>query len=299
MRLSSSIAAFAALLAALLLAGAPDVRAQDASDGDALLAAWRTQQTARLRAADGVAFALTLDRTVDGPKDAHRLRADVDVRVRLDGEAVSGLPRFDADVQALEVDGETMAPADYERATHPLRRLLGRGASWLERPMTLPYPILRIAEARDLVAEMRDGQPVWRIRVERLPRGVDAATFWFVRNGDRLPAAPRLVASEVRVAFEGGQPPRGDRPPPSGRPPRGGPPGGGPPRGAPPRRGPDVRAPDVRARLDIVTDYARAGGLDLPASQSLTLVAQQRRRIRTFTVLVEQSLRLRDVRVIE
>ncbi|MEL7170394.1 MAG: hypothetical protein AAGN64_13695, partial [Bacteroidota bacterium] len=95
MRLSSSIAAFAALLAALLLAGAPDVRAQDASDGDALLAAWRTQQTARLRAADGVAFALTLDRTVDGPKDAHRLRADVDVRVRLDGEAVSGLPRFD------------------------------------------------------------------------------------------------------------------------------------------------------------------------------------------------------------
>ncbi|MEM8600869.1 MAG: hypothetical protein AAGF99_13200, partial [Bacteroidota bacterium] len=124
----------------------------------------------------------------------------------------------------------------------------------------------------------------------------------------RLPTAPRLVASSVRLTFEGGAGPP-DGPPPGGRPPRGGPPGGGPPgggppggrppRGAPSRSGPDVRAPDVRARLDIVTDYVRTSGLDLPGAQALNLVAQQRRRIRTFTLLVEQSLQLRDVRLLE
>ncbi|MEM8601777.1 MAG: hypothetical protein AAGF99_17815, partial [Bacteroidota bacterium] len=264
MRLSFTIVG---VLAALLLAGAPGLHAQDAADGDALVAAWRAQQAERLRAVDGVAFSLTLDRTMDGPKGTHQLRADVDVRVRLDGEAVSGLPRFDADVRALEVNGEPTRAADYERETHPLRRVLGRGAAWLERPMTLPYPIARVAEVRDLVAETRAGQPVWRVRLDRLPRGVEAATFWFARDGDRLPTAPRLVASSVRLTFEGGagppdgpppggRPPRGGPPgegPPGGGPPGGGPPGGRPPRGAPSRSGPDVRAPDVRARLDIVT----------------------------------------------
>ena len=265
-------------LAALLLGGA--VAYAQEPDGNALLDAWRAQQRSQLEAASHLTFRLGVERRVEGAGGVLRqhVRAEADVRSALDVDRSE--PRSQTAIRSLEVDGAVVQPDQYDRATHPLRRLLGPHTAWSERPMTLPYPLLRRASARDVVQESYNGRTVWRVTLDELPSEVDEATVWVSREA----AAPRLLRSEVRLSQDGrpppGRRPAGDRPP-SGR-------RDGPPRGTP---------PPLRARLVLTTDYALVDGLDLPTEQTLDLVAQQRRRLRTFTILVEQRLMLQDVRV--
>ncbi|MEM8556650.1 MAG: hypothetical protein AAGG50_02295 [Bacteroidota bacterium] len=275
----------ACLLAALLLAAPGPAFAQEA-EGGALLDTWRSQQRDQLEAASGLAFSLGIDRRVEGPGGVlqQRVRAEAGVRVALDAAVRSSAPRFETEVRALEIDGTAVSSEQYGRAAHRLRRLLGPHMTWVERPLTLPYPLLRRASARETTREPYGDRPAWRVALGNLPPGVEEATVWFARDG----GAVQLLGSEVRLRLDGRPPPGG---PPGGSRPAVGRPDRPPP--GPPRGGPA----DLLGRLVLATDYARLDGLDLPTEQTLDLVAQQRRRLRTFTILVEQRLTIWDVEI--
>ncbi len=97
-------------------------------------------------------------------------------------------------------NGRPIDPGRLSDQGDRIDRAFGPGGRELAGPPSLPFFLLRDAEALRLRPDRVDGLPAWRVDL-RLARGPDRGVAWFTRSARE----PRLL----RLRIEGARPPNG------------------------------------------------------------------------------------------